>query len=152
MRAAIAFWVALVVCFGAATLGAWQTAAGVHSWYPALHKPPWTPPNWLFGPVWTVLYFMMATAAWRVWMRAGWHASLWLFLLQLSLNTLWSAIFFGQRRPDLALVNIFALWLAIFGTLVAFRRVDRPAGWLLVPYLVWVSFAAMLNGAIWQLN
>jgi tryptophan-rich sensory protein len=152
MRAALAFWVALVVCFTAAALGAWQTSAGVHSWYPSLSKPSWTPPNWLFGPVWSALYTMMAIAAWRVWLRAGWHPSLYLFLLQLGLNTLWSALFFGQRRPDLALVNILALWLAIFATLLAFRRLDRPAAWLLVPYLAWVSFAALLNAAIWQRN
>jgi tryptophan-rich sensory protein len=152
MRAAVGFWVALVVCFAAATVGAWQTSTSVHTWYATLTKPAWTPPDRVFGPVWTLLYTLMAIAAWRVWLKAGWHPSLWLFLLQLALNTLWSALFFGQRRPDWALINVVGLWLAIAATIIAFRGVDSQAAWLLFPYLVWVSFALALNGAIWQLN
>ena len=122
-------------------------------WYQSIAKPSWTPPGWLFGPVWTVLYALMAVAAWRVWRTAPAPArslALGLMLAQLVLNAAWSPLFFGLRSPALAFVDICALWLALVWTMVAFRRVDAPAGWMLVPYLAWVSFALVLNGAIWQ--
>jgi translocator protein len=139
--------VALAAWFGS------QFAPG--AWYQALEKPAWTPPSWLFGPVWTVLYAMMGVAAWLVWRERGFSGAptaLGLFLLQLVLNAAWSWLFFGLQRPDLAAAEILILWAAIAATIVASWRVRPLAGWLLVPYLLWVSFAAALNVAIWRLN
>lgn len=143
------------IVFGAAALGAFATGAGVLDWYPTLDKPSWTPPGWLFGPVWTLLYGMMAVAAWLVW-RGGEtgpiRAPLALFAVQLVLNAAWSILFFGLRSPGAALVDIAALALAISATLAAFRRRSGVAAALLVPYLVWVLFAAALNFEIWRRN
>jgi tryptophan-rich sensory protein len=124
----------------------------VRDWYPTIAKPAWTPPSWLFGPVWTILYAMMGVAAWLVWRRVGWSGALVWFAIQLALNATWSPVFFGLHRLGLALVNIGLLWLAILGTTIAFWRVAPVAGGLFVPYLAWVSFATALNFAIWQLN
>jgi tryptophan-rich sensory protein len=148
---------ALVVCLalplGAAALGGAATASSVDTWYPELAKPAWTPPGWIFGPVWTVLYLMMGTASWLVWRerpraRALVDRALALYAAQLALNVLWSVVFFGLRRPGWAVAEIALLWLAILATLLAFRRVRPAAAWLLVPYLAWTTFAAALNGAI----
>jgi translocator protein len=142
----------LLVCFAAAAIGG-QFTPGV--WYDRLAKPEWTPPDWLFGPVWTVLYAMMAVAAWLVWRRTGFAEGRWalgLFALQLVLNAGWSAIFFGLQRPGLALAEILLLWVVILATLIAFWRVRPLAGALLVPYLAWVSTATALNFEIWRMN
>ena len=142
----------LLVCFAAPALG---SAAGPGEWYARLAKPSWNPPGWLFAPVWTALYAMMAIAVWMIWRRGGWRAqrvSLGLFLTQLVLNALWTPLFFGLHRPDLALVDIIALWFAIVATIMAFARVHRGAAALLVPYLAWVSFATLLNFTLWRLN
>ena len=147
---ALAGWVAL--CFSAASLGAIFMPG---EWYLALQKPSWNPPGWIFGPVWSALYTMMAVAAWLVWRRGGFAAQrrpLALFLTQLGLNAAWTPLFFGLHRPGLAFSEIVLLWLAIAATLAAFRPVSRVAAWLLMPYLVWVSFATMLNLALWRLN
>ena len=125
------------------------------SWYPSLAKPAWTPPDWLFGPVWTLLYLMMGLAAWLVWRQAEAGRArrpLLLYALQLLLNTCWSLLFFGLRSPGLALLEILLLWLAIAATLWAFARVRGWAAALLAPYLAWVSFAVALNFAIWRMN
>ena len=143
--------VALLVCYAAAGIGSIFTAAAIPSWYNTLPLPPWTPPRWLFGPVWTLLYTLMAFAAWLVWRKRGFRGAalpLALFGIQLVLNVLWSVIFFGLRLPALAFAEIVLLWLAILATLIAFWRVTPVAGWLLVPYLLWVSYAAALNLAI----
>ncbi len=122
-------------------------------WYEALAKPAWNPPNWLFGPAWTTLYALMALAAWKVWIAVRRiDLALVLYGLQLLLNALWSWLFFGLQRIDLALAEILALWLLVLATLVLFWRRDRLAGMLMIPYLLWLSFAAALNLAIWQLN
>jgi benzodiazapine receptor len=124
-------------------------------WYAALRKPAWNPPNWIFGPVWAALYIAMAIAAWLVWKRGGFRGqrtALWLFLVQLFFNALWSPLFFGLRSPALGLLNILLLWLALLGTIVAFWRARPIAGAILVPYLAWVSFATALNFALWHLN
>jgi tryptophan-rich sensory protein len=142
----------VVASFAVAALGGVTTAGSVRDWYPTLVKPMWTPPSWIFGPVWTALYAMMAVAAWLVWRRAGWCGALVWFAAQLALNATWSPVYFGMHRIGLALVNIVMLWLAIAGTTVAFWRVSPVAGWLFVPCLAWVSFATALNFAIWQLN
>jgi translocator protein len=132
------------------------TAAAVRDWYPTLVRPSFAPPAWVFGPVWTVLYCMMGFAAWLVWRKGGRSAAgrvaLGLFALQLVLNGLWSLLFFGMRAPGVALIEIVVLWAAIAVTLGAFRRVDAVAGWLLVPYLAWVTFATVLNAGFWWLN
>ncbi len=124
-------------------------------WYAQLRKPSWNPPGWIFGPVWTALYAMMAIAAWMVWRRgrfAGRRLALSLFLMQLLFNALWSPLFFGLHNPLMALLDIVLLWLALLATMIAFWKVRPLAGALLVPYLVWVSFAATLNFALWRLN
>jgi len=142
----------LVASFMAAAIGGAVTSSSVREWYPTLAKPDWTPPAWLFGPVWTALYAMMAVAGWLVWRRTGWSGALIWFAAQLVLNATWSPVFFGLHRIGWALVNIMLLWLAIVGTTVAFWRVTPVAGGLFVPYLAWVSFATALNFAIWRLN
>lgn len=146
---------ALAASAAAQGLGAWLTSRSVTTWYPTLVKPPWTPPDWVFGPVWTVLYVLMAVAAWLVWRERARDAigsALFLYDVQLALNVLWSALFFGMRSPGAGLIGIVALWAAIAGTLVAFWRIRRLAGWLLVPYLLWVSYAGGLNWTLWWLN
>jgi translocator protein len=148
--AGLAGWIA--VSFVAAAVGS-RFEPG--AWYAALNKPPWTPPSWLFGPVWTVLYATMGVAAWLVWERAGFRGArvaLALFGAQLVLNAAWSWLFFGLQRPGLAAAGILVLLAAIVATCVAFWRVRPAAGLLLLPYSGWVGFAAALNLAIWWLN
>ena len=143
-------WVLL--CFAAASPGALSPPG---EWYAALQKPSWNPPGWIFGPVWSALYTMMAVAAWLVWRRGGFAAQgrpLGAFLAQLALNALWTPLFFGLHRPGVAFAEILLLWLAIAWTIALFWRVQRAAAWLLVPYLAWVGFAAVLNGTLWRLN
>jgi tryptophan-rich sensory protein len=125
------------------------------AWYAGLAKPSWNPPSWVFAPVWSTLYVMMGVAAWLVWRKAGFSGArlpLVLFLVQLVLNALWSYLFFGAHRPDLAFADIVALWLVILATTVGFWRISTPAGVLLVPYLAWVGFASALNLQLWRLN
>jgi len=124
-------------------------------WYASLNKPSWNPPSWVFGPVWTLLYLLMAVAAWLVWRRGGWsarRAALTLYLVQLGLTAAWSPAFFGVQNPARALAVILALLTAIVATLLAFRPVSRTAALLLVPYLLWVNFATVLNLTLWYLN
>jgi tryptophan-rich sensory protein len=147
--------VALAVSAVAQGLGIWLTSRSVDIWYATLIKPTWTPPEWAFGPVWTALYVLMAVAAWLVWRERAQTSiaiALMLYGVQLILNVMWPALFFGFRSPGAGLVGIAMLWAAIGGTLVAFWRARRLAGWLLVPYLLWVSYAAALNWALWRLN
>lgn len=149
----LAAW--LAGCVGGGALVGSATAGGDSAWYASLAKPSWTPPGVVFAPVWTALYAAMAVAAWRVWRRGGWQArrgALALFLGQLVLNFAWSFIFFGAQRIGWALVEIVVLWLLIALTMRRFAAVDRPAAWLLAPYLAWVTFAALLNGAIYRLQ
>lgn len=149
-------WIGLagwaLLCYGAA-LFAGRIPVG--EWYAGLAKPAWTPPGWVFAPVWTVLYGMMAAAAWLVWKGRGFSGArlaLALFGAQLGLNVAWTWLFFGLQRPGLAAVDIALLWAAILATVLAFWRFRRLAGVLLVPYLAWVTFAAALNLEIWRLN
>lgn len=121
-------------------------------WYAALNKPSWQPPSTVFGPVWGILYTLMAVAAWLVWLHKGLARPLHLYVGQLAVNAAWTPVFFGMHRIDMALGVIVVLWLAVLTTMVAFFRVRAGAGWLFVPYLLWVSFAAALNLTIWQLN
>jgi tryptophan-rich sensory protein len=156
MAHALRLLVAIGVPLAVGVLSGVATAQGVESWYPTLVKPAFNPPAWVFAPVWTILYLMMGVAAYLVWQRglstAGVRTALVLFALQLVLNGLWSVLFFGMHSPGLALVEIVVLWVAIAATVLHFWRVTPIAGGLLLPYLAWVSFAAVLNGAIWWLN
>ena len=142
----------LVLCFGVAAVGGLATAQGVSEWYPTLDKPPWTPPNAAFGPIWTVLYALMAVAAWDVRRRGPAPGALAWFGVQLALNLLWSPVFFAWQLTGPALVVISLLWLAIVGTMRAFWPHSRLAAGLLVPYLVWISIAWSLNAWIWWFN
>jgi tryptophan-rich sensory protein len=146
----------LLLTLGIGFVGSLVTLPQIPTWYATLNKPSFTPPNGVFGPVWTLLYVMMAVAAWRVWCRAvpgpERRSALIAFFVQLALNAIWSPVFFGLNAPASGLVVIVALVGALATTLVLFWRLDRPAGLLLVPYLAWVGFATALNGAIVVLN
>ncbi len=134
----------------------WTTPAITSGWYANLAKPEFSPPNWIFAPVWTTLFAMMGVAVFLVWKkdfgRKSVKIALATFLVQLMLNIGWSAIFFGKQSIGGALIEIIFLWLAIFATILSFAKISRSAAWLLAPYILWVSFAGYLNFAIWTLN
>jgi benzodiazapine receptor len=149
---------ALLVCaavtFLAAALGGLASVSAA-SFYAQLARPAWAPPAWLFGPVWSLLYLLMALAAWLVWRRAGLagaRLALGLYVTQLAANALWSWLFFAWRQGAAASVEVLLLWALVLATTLAFWRISRVAAWLLVPYLAWVSFAAVLTFAIWRRN
>ncbi|MBI1863004.1 tryptophan-rich sensory protein [Candidatus Microgenomates bacterium] len=146
---------AVVGCELVGILGTPFTIAAIPSWYAYLNKPPFSPPNWIFGPVWTLLYFLMGVALWIVLISKKSDVrdrGIRLFAVQLVLNFLWSVIFFGMRQPLAALVDIALLWAAILATILTFRKVSSVSAYLLIPYLIWVSFASILNFAIVLLN
>ena len=155
-------WMKLLLLLVASTIVAsfgaiFGPGSGPDGWYKAIIKPSWNPPNWIFGPVWTTLYIMMAVAAWRVWTKASValatrHAAMWFYLAQLLVNASWSPLFFGLQNPALALNCIILMEVLIVITILRFKPIDAVAAWLLVPYLAWVSFATFLNGTIWWLN
>jgi translocator protein len=146
--------VAALAAVGVAVLGGLMTELG--TWYYGLRQPAWKPPDWLFGPAWTVIFALVAVAGIQAWERAPDRAArewlLALFALNAFLNVLWSLLFFRLRRPDWALVEVGFLWLSIVLLIVVLARRYRPAAWLLAPYLAWVTFAAALNAAVVQLN
>lgn len=142
----------IILCLAVAGVAGYVTAGAVTTWFPTLVKPAFNPPSWVFGPVWTTLYVMMAVAAWLVWLKPGSRSALNLFFLQLALNFAWSLLFFGLHSPALALIDIVALWCAILTTIFAFGQHSSVAAWLMVPYISWVSFATILNASIWWLN
>lgn len=148
-------WLALLpflaACFAAAAIGG-IGVSGASSEYRALEQPPWAPPSQVFAPVWTVLYVLIALAGWLAWTRAGWTRALWAYALQLVLNAAWTPLFFGAGMYGLAFAEIVVLWVVLVATTVMFFRITPVAGWLLVPYLLWTTFAAALNLAVWQLN
>jgi tryptophan-rich sensory protein len=140
------------LCFVTASSGAIFKPG---QWYEDLAKPWWRPPNWLFPPAWTVLFATIAVSGWLVWRKAGLAGAaipLAVYVVQLGFNFAWSGLFFGMRRPDLAFIEVMFLWGSILATIVNFDTVDPFAAWLLVPYLLWVTFAAGLNCAIWRMN
>jgi len=150
----------LVIAIGiselAGIIGSVFTISAIPNWYAGLVKPALNPPAWVFGPAWTTLYALMGIAAFLIW-RMGWERkevkmALGVFGIQLFLNAIWSIIFFGLQNPGWALVNIIFLWLAIVWTIAVFYKISKPATYLLVPYLLWVSFASYLNYSIWALN
>jgi len=144
----------LAICLGVGGLGALMTDKSVHDWYPGLRKPPGTPPSCIFGPVWTTLYVLMAVSGWLVWRDYHWGArpALLIFFAQLALNLAWSGFFFGARQIGFALLEIAILWLAILFNVVVFYPLDTISAYLLVPYLLWVTYACYLNYGIWLLN
>ena len=148
--------VSLVACQLAGLIGSVFTASSVNSWYSALDKPGFNPPDWVFAPVWTALFILMGIALYIVW-NAGTEkkearAAITIFLLQLFLNILWSVLFFGLMAPLYAFIEILVLWAAILVMILKFYRVSRISAYLLMPYILWVSFAAVLNFAIWIVN
>jgi benzodiazapine receptor len=151
-------WIALLgwlaTCAAAATIGA-IASASASEFYAGLDKPAWAPPAGVFGPVWTVLYASMAVSAWLVWRERSWaraRGALGLFVLQLAVNASWSWLFFAWRRGGLAFADIVVLVVLIVATMIAFARVRQLAAWVLLPYLLWVCFAAALNWTVWQRN
>jgi len=152
----IAFILFIAICLGAGALGIIYTAPSIPTWYAALNKPGFNPPNYLFGPVWTLLYIMMGIAAYLVW-RQGFEnqevrAALTIFAVQLILNAVWTPLFFGLHWLLAAFIEIVILWLLILWTIVKFYRISSIAGLLLIPYILWVTFASLLNFSLWQLN
>lgn len=155
-RDVISLVVALVIPLVVGGIGGFATTSSLSDWYRVIERPSWTPPDWIFGPVWTFLYLVIGVASWLVW-RQGWDSpgvrgALSLFGVQLILNLLWSVIFFGLRSPSWALLEIVVLWVMILLTMVQFYRLNTIAGLLFVPYQLWVTFATALNAAIWWLN
>lgn len=148
--------ISIIVVEAAAFIGSLFTMPAIPIWYATLPKPAFTPPSWLFGPVWTILFLMMAAAVYLVWKKGSRHrgvrVALYVFIAQLILNVSWSIIFFGFHNTGFALFEIIILWMTILMTIAAFRRVSKPAAWLLVPYIAWVTFAVILNAAIWDIS
>jgi benzodiazapine receptor len=153
-RSAVALTAFVGLCLIVAGVGGAATVSSVHSWYPHLRKPSFNPPDWVFGPIWTVLYILMAVAAWRVWRRQarGRSIALALWGFQLTLNLGWSLIFFGLHAPAAALAELALLLAAVAASVIAFAQQDALGALLLIPYLCWSSFAFLLNFEIWKLN
>jgi benzodiazapine receptor len=153
------YWLLIIslgISLSAGFFGSFFTATEAGSWYDLLNKPSFNPPNWLFGPVWTLLFILMGIALFLIWRkgieRKEVQNGLKLFLLQLLFNILWSFCFFYLQNPRLAFLEIIALAIFIIALMMSFYKIDKRASWLLAPYLAWVSFAAFLNYTIWQLN
>jgi len=147
----------VVTCLAIGYVSGMVTQSSIKTWYPTIIKPAFNPPNWLFAPVWTILFIFMGIAGGLVWSqidqkREEVTKALIFFAIQLIFNALWSILFFGLKNPMLALIEIVLLWLVIYETFVKFNKIDKIAGYLLIPYLIWVGFAAFLNLNIWWLN
>lgn len=156
MKNSIKLVIAILVSELAGIIGSVFSVSAIPSWYEVLEKPALNPPGWIFGPVWATLYALMGIASYLVWKR-GWNRvdvrnALYIFGLQLVLNATWSIVFFGLQSPGWAFVNIAAMWLAIVWTMTVFYKISKPTMWLLLPYILWVSFASYLNLMIWILN
>jgi len=148
--------VSILVCQAAGLIGSVFTIANIPTWYAALEKPFFTPPNWVFAPAWTTLFLLMGIALFIVWNKGlntkASKIAVSIFAVQLVLNILWSALFFGLQSPFLGFIEIILLWIAILLTIIAFARVSKSAALLLIPYILWVSFASLLNYSVWILN
>jgi len=146
--------ICIVVCELAGILGSFLTISALPTWYATLQKPLLNPPGWIFGPVWVILYLLMGISFWLIQKSDSKEKkkAIWLFLVQLALNAIWSPVFFGGQSIGGALAIIVLLWAAIVLTILVFTKISKTAAWLLVPYILWVSFAAYLNFAIWMLN
>ncbi|TDW49844.1 TspO/MBR related protein [Flavobacterium sp. 270] len=157
MNKTVKIIIALIVCLAVGYSASLVTRPSVETWYPTIAKPVFNPPNWIFMPMWTLLYILMAVAAGLVWDKIKEQneevkKALGFFLIQLTLNAIWSYLFFGLKNPMLALVEIVLLWLMIYETYLKFIKINKTAGYLLIPYMAWVGFAAILNASIWWLN
>ena len=148
--------ISIFVCQCAGLIGSLVTMTAIPTWYAALQKPPFTPPNWLFAPAWITLYLLMGISAFIIWRRGlesrRIKVALLVFLIQLDLNALWSVTFFGLQSPLYGVIVIVGLWITILFTILRFFKISTPAGALLLPYILWVSFATALNVSIWMLN
>ena len=149
--------ISIIVCQAAGVIGSFFTRSSVDSWYSTINKPAFTPPGWLFAPVWITLYLMMGISLYLVWQKSAEakqfsRKAMLFFAIQLLLNTLWSILFFGLHSPLLGSIEIALLWLFILLTMIEFRKIAKTAFWLLVPYFLWVSFASVLTFSIWKLN
>jgi len=145
----------IALCLGSGFLGSIFTTPSIPTWYSSLLKPSFTPPSWLFAPVWTFLYILMGISLYTILITKKHKQkslAIKLFLVQLLLNTLWSVIFFGAHQLGLAFLEIMLLWVVLLATIYKFQKLDQNAAWLLLPYLIWVTFASYLNFTIWQLN
>lgn len=156
MKRATKIIILIAVCLGIGYASSIVTQTGIETWYPTIEKPSFNPPNWLFGPVWTALYICIAVAGGIIWDKIDTHPlakkALLFFAIQLLLNSLWSFLFFGLKNPLIALIEIILLLLIIYETYLLFSKINKVAGYLFIPYLLWVSFAMFLNGSIWWLN
>lgn len=146
----------IFICLCAGFIGSFFTSPAIPTWYATLQKPSFAPPNWVFFPVWTSLFIMMGISLFLVWQK-GWDdkkvkTAVYIFAAQLILNALWSAAFFGLRSPLLGLIEIIILLIVIIATILSFMEISRTAAYLLIPYILWVSFAAIVNFSIWRLN
>jgi tryptophan-rich sensory protein len=150
------FIVSILVCQLAGIIGSFFTAPAIPTWYAELKKPDFVPPSWVFAPAWIFLFFLMGISLYLIWSKdlekKEVRTSLFVFFIQLIFNILWSFLFFGLRSPLFGLYDIIILWFAIFVTILSFYRVSKWAAFLLIPYILWVSFATLLNFSIWQLN
>ena len=150
-----AFLLSLIIPLAVGGISGFFTVSAIPGWYQTIQKPSWNPPNWVFGPVWTTLYVLMGIAMYLIWTQYRTEQrqrALYLNALQLILNFFWSLIFFNLHSIGWALIEIIILWVVIVQTMFAYDRVYKPAAWLLLPYIVWVTFATILNGTIWWLN
>lgn len=157
MHKVLKIGVLVATCLAVGYFSGIATQSGVMEWFPTLEKPFFNPPSWIFAPVWSFLYILMGIAGGLVWNRMDHEReavrnALFLFAVQLALNGFWSLLFFGLRNPLLALIEIILLWLMIYETWLKFRKIDKIAGMLFIPYIAWVSFAVVLNASIWWLN
>jgi len=144
--------ISLALPFLASAIGSLFTVTGISSWYSEIQKPFFNPPSWIFGPVWTLLYLLMGISLYLVWTKKSDKKAFVVFGIQLALNALWSILFFGLQNPALAFFEILLLWIAILVTITTFYKIRKSAGYLLIPYLAWVTFASVLNYSIWILN
>lgn len=144
--------ISILLSFLASAVGSLFTAGSVSTWYTTLVKPGFNPPNWVFGPVWTILYLMIGISLYLVWIKKLNKTAFIIFIIQLFLNALWSILFFGIRSPLYAFIEIILLWIAILITIIYFYRINKISAYLLIPYILWVSFAAVLNFAVFMLN
>ena len=156
MKYFIKLIIAILICQFADFIGSVFTTPSIRTWYAALNKPPLQPPNWIFGPVWLTLYLIMGISLYLIWINKAKpklkNPAITVFALQMALNAIWSVIFFGAHLTLLAFIEIIALWGSILATIILFNRISKAASWLLVPYILWVSFASYLNLAIWLVN
>lgn len=150
------YFLSIGICLLAGAAGTIFTVSSIPTWYVLLNKPSFSPPNWLFGPVWTILYVLMGVSLARVWLKGlktkKVRDAVFLFGIQLGLNAIWSPVFFGAKNLFIALVIIIFMWIYILKTIIAFRKLDKTSSYLLYPYIAWVSFASILNLSVWLLN